>query len=633
MDSSLKNANILIVDDKEANIDILVGLLEFQSYTNIKTTTDPRTVVNLFKNFNPDIILLDLMMPYFSGYEVMEQLRDLIPKDTFLPILVLTADLTEEAKQRALSGGAKDFIAKPFNLNEVDLRIRNLLQTRFLYQQLKNQNKILDKKVKERTLELQLKNSELIIAKNKAEESDRLKTAFLNNISHEIRTPFVGLLGFLSMIQNEKLNKEDRDEYISIINKSANRLMITINDVIEISQIQAGLIKLDKSEINIKSLIDDIYVQNKKNADSKDLKFIVKNELSDSNKYLSTDGLKLNSILSIFVGNAIKFTLKGEVEINVKLESDFVVFSVKDTGLGIPKSIQKIIFERFMQADVSSTRKYEGMGLGLSIAKAHAEILGGSISLLSEEGKGSVFSISIPYMESVHEEIPLVNNVLPQNNEDELENLVILIVDDDKLSQMIISIEFNTFSKEVLIANNGIEAVNICRLRKDIDLVLMDIQMPEMDGIEAIRLIREFNTDIIIIAQTAYAFSGDKEKAIKAGCNQYLNKPINHNDMLTIIKNEINKKNNHDKVLLSQSINENFNEKQILEAVENLPLTIIKNLSDAIAVADIDLMLSVINSITPLYPELAQYLLKLTNDYNYNEIQELLSKKGKCHQD
>ncbi|MFZ4401878.1 MAG: response regulator [Bacteroidales bacterium] len=627
MDSNFKNANILIVDDKEANIDILVGLLEFQEYSNIKTTTDSRLVVDLLNSFQPDLILLDLMMPYFSGYEVMDQLRELIPKDTFLPILVLTADLTEEAKQRALSGGAKDFIAKPFNLNEVDLRIRNLLQTRFLHQQLKNQNKILDNKVKERTLELQLKNSELIVAKNKAEESDRLKTAFLNNISHEIRTPFVGLLGFLSMIQNEKLNKEDRDEYISIINKSANRLMITINDVIEISQIQAGLIKLNKSEINIKSLIDDIYVQNKKNADSKDLKFIVKNELSDSNKYLSTDGLKLNSILSIFVGNAIKFTLKGEVEINVKLESDFIVFSVKDTGLGIPKNIQKIIFERFMQADVSSTRKYEGMGLGLSIAKAHAEILGGSISLLSEEGKGSVFSISIPYLESVNEEITLANNVLPQNNEDELENLVILIVDDDKLSQMIISIEFNTFSKEVLIANNGIEAVDICRLRKDIDLVLMDIQMPEMDGIEAIRLIREFNTDIIIIAQTAYAFSGDKEKAIKAGCNQYLNKPINHNDMLNIIKNEINKKN-HNKVLLSQFENDYSNEKQILECVENLPLSIIKNLSDAIAVADIDLTLSVINSITPLYPELAQYLLKLTNDYNYNEIQELLSKKG-----
>jgi len=628
IDSTLKNAKILIVDDKEANIDILVGLLEFQGYTNLKTTTDSRLVVSLFNIFQPDLILLDLMMPYFSGYEVMSQLKQLIPRDTFMPILVLTADLTDEAKQLALSGGAKDFIAKPFNLNEVDLRIRNLLETRCLQQQLKNQNVLLDEKVKERTTELQIKNSELNVAKNKAEESDRLKTAFLNNISHEIRTPFNALLGFLSMIQSDKLNIVDRDEYIRIINKSADRLMHTINDIVEISQIQAGQIKLNKSDTNIKNLIDEIYFHYKKNADTKGLKFIIKNELSASIKYLSTDNQKLNSILSIFVGNAIKFTSKGEVEMSIKQEPDFLVFSVKDTGLGIPKNKQKVIFEKFMQADVSSTRKYEGAGLGLSIAKAHAEILGGDIHLESEEGKGSVFSFSIPYQAYVHEEKSNKSYILTQKKEDEIENLKILIVDDDKMSQMLLSIEVNNFAKEVLIANNGIEAVETCRSCDDIDLVLMDIQMPEMDGIEAIRHIRGFNADIIIIAQTAYAFSGDKEKAIKAGCNQYLSKPINKKDLLKIIKNEINKKNNTEKLLLSHYENEHLNKKKILEGVENLPFEIIKNLSDAIAVADIDLMIALIKNIQPSNPELAQYFLNLTNDYNYNEIQVLLSKKG-----
>ncbi|MFZ4398723.1 MAG: response regulator, partial [Bacteroidales bacterium] len=534
----------------------------------------------------------------------------------------------EEAKQKALAGGAKDFIAKPFNLNEVDLRIKNLLETRFLHQQLKNQNEILDEKVKERTSELQFLNSELNLAKNRAEESDRLKTAFLNNISHEIRTPFNGLLGFISMIQNEKLNIEDRDEYIRIINKSADRLMNTINDIIEISQIQAGLIKLNKSETNIKNLLDDIYVQHKKNADRKSLNFIVKNELAGTIKYVSTDSLKLNSILSIFVGNAMKFTTKGEVEINVKQESEYIVFSVKDTGLGIPENKQKLIFDRFMQADVSSTRKFEGAGLGLSIAKAHAEILGGDIHMDSVEGKGSIFSISIPYKEYVHEEKSIENNVISQKKEVELENLKILIVDDDKMSQMLLSIEVNAFAKEILIANNGIEAVEACRSFVDLDLVLMDIQMPEMDGIEAIRCIREFNKDIIIIAQTAYAFSGDKERAIKAGCNQYLSKPINKEDMLTIIRSEISKKNNPGKALLSQDENEQFSEKQIIVGIENLPDTITKDLSDAIAVADIDLMVALIKGIIPLNPGLAQYLLNLTNDYNYYEIQELLRKKS-----
>ena len=196
------------------------------------------------------------------------------------------------------------------------------------------------------------------------------------------------------------------------------------------------------------------------------------------------------------------------------------------------------------------------------------------------------------------------------------------------MSQMIISIEVNTFAKEVIIANNGIEAVEACRNCKDIDLVLMDIQMPGMDGIEAIRKIREFNTDVIIIAQTAHALSGEKEKAIKAGCNQYLSKPINNEEMLTIIKSEIYKKNNAKKVSSSQNEKEHITEKQITAGIEYLPNYIVKNLTDAIATADIDLMIVVINSITPLNPELAQYFLNLTNDYNYYEIQELLSKKG-----
>ena len=173
IDSTFKNANILIVDDKVANIDILAGLLQIQGYTNIKTTTDPRLVVSLFKSFNPDLILLDLMMPYLTGFEVMVQLKELIPDGTYLPILVLTADIAVEAKQRALAGGARDFLAKPFNLIEVGLRIKNLLFARYLHQQLQNQNLILEEKVRERTIKLEKTNVDLVAAKDKAEESDR----------------------------------------------------------------------------------------------------------------------------------------------------------------------------------------------------------------------------------------------------------------------------------------------------------------------------------------------------------------------------------------------------------------------------------------------------------------------------
>ncbi|MEI6276849.1 MAG: response regulator, partial [Prolixibacteraceae bacterium] len=209
IDSSLKKANILIVDDQDANIDVLEGFLEMQGFENIKTTTDPRLVVSLFESYQPDIILLDLSMPYLNGFEVMELLRKLLKGNTILPILVLTADVTNETKIRALSGGANDFLTKPFDLLEVGLRIRNLLHSSYLQQQLLSHNAILDEKVMERTRELVEKNFELIAAKEKAEESDRLKTSFINNISHEIRTPLNGIVGFGQILMEPDLMDEE----------------------------------------------------------------------------------------------------------------------------------------------------------------------------------------------------------------------------------------------------------------------------------------------------------------------------------------------------------------------------------------------------------------------------------------
>ena len=202
IDSTYKNAKILIVDDKEVNIDILTGLLDIQGYHNLASTTDPRLVVGLYQSFQPDLILLDLMMPHLTGYEVMDQLKEIAPADVYLPILVLTADITTEAKQKALRHGANDFLSKPFDLIEVGLRIENLLFTRFLHQQSLNQNQILEVKVKERTAELEKSNAELIVAREKAESGDRLKTAFIRNISHEIRTPLNGILGMYQVLSD-----------------------------------------------------------------------------------------------------------------------------------------------------------------------------------------------------------------------------------------------------------------------------------------------------------------------------------------------------------------------------------------------------------------------------------------------
>ena len=389
IDASLKNANILIVDDQEANIDVLEGLLLIQGYLNIKTTTDPRNVVSLLSSFQPDIILLDLAMPHLSGFEVLEQIKEIVPIAYYLPILVLTADITLEARERALSNGAKDFLVKPFDLTEANLRIHNLLETRYLYQQQENQNHILEEKVKERT-------KELVIAKEKAEESDRLKTAFLNNISHEIRTPFNGIIGLLSMLIEDAISKEEKEEYVNMINYSADRLMNTINDIVEISQIQAEKIELSISKVNIDYLINVLIDKFKTPTENKQLDLIIKNNLPSNIENINTDKLKLISILSYIIDNAIKFTNAGNIELGIDYNSDFLMFFVKDTGVGINKNDYTKIFERFMQVDVSNTRLYEGSGLGLSIAKTYTEILGGKIWGESEINKGSIFYIFIP---------------------------------------------------------------------------------------------------------------------------------------------------------------------------------------------------------------------------------------------
>src|SRR3989339_108105 len=211
MNSTLKNANILIVDDQQANIDVLTSLLELKEYTSLATTTDSRLVVTMLKDFNPDLILLDLMMPHLDGFQILEQLKGLIPAGTYVPILVLTADVTPDAKQIALAGGANDFLSKPFDLIEVDLRIKNLLKTRFLHQQLENQNLILEEKVKERTKELEETNKKLIEAKEKVEQSDKLKSEFLRQMSLEMRTPTNAVLSFTNLLREEMMNKISPD--------------------------------------------------------------------------------------------------------------------------------------------------------------------------------------------------------------------------------------------------------------------------------------------------------------------------------------------------------------------------------------------------------------------------------------
>jgi PAS domain S-box-containing protein len=382
---------------------------------------------------------------------------------------------------------------------------------------------------------------ELIKAKEKAEESDRLKSAFLTNMSHEIRTPMNGILGFSELLKEPNLTSDEQQDYIQTIQISGSRMLNTINNIVDISKIESGLTKVDINETNLNEKIEFTYKFFKPEVEIKGIKFSFKNGLQSKEAIINTDNEKVYAILTNLVKNAIKFTYEGSIEFGYEKKGEYLEFFVKDTGVGIPQKQHQIIFKRFRQGSESHNRGYEGSGLGLSIAKSYIEMLGGEIWVESQEGKGSTFYFTIPYNAVSEEKIELLNAVSEKLKEVEIKKLKVLIVEDDEISYSLLSRMIQKLSYEVLHAITGVEAIEACRDNPDLDLVLMDIRMPEMDGNEATRQIRQFNKDVIIIAQTAYGFSSDKEKTIEAGCNDYISKPINKNLLYDLIKKHCNK--------------------------------------------------------------------------------------------
>ncbi len=378
---------------------------------------------------------------------------------------------------------------------------------------------------------------ELMRAKEKAEESDRLKSAFLANMSHEIRTPMNGILGFISLLKTPKLPGEEQQEFIGVIEKSDARMLNIIDDIINISQIESGNIEISISETNINIQVEDTFNFFKPEADNKKLNLSFKNILPSHEAIIKTDREKVYAVLSNLVKNALKFTQTGSIELGYEKKGEFLEFFVKDTGTGITQEQKKIIFERFRQGSELLTRNYEGAGLGLAISKAYVEMLGGKIWIESNKKQGSTFRFSIPYLNGNEkkEQFPVIT-------EKEILNpgkLKILVAEDDETSMMLLEIMIKPLASIFYQAITGKEAVEFCRINPDIDLVLMDIQMPDMDGYEATRQIREFNKEVVIIAQTAYALAGDCEKATEAGCNDYISKPFKMNELTEMIESYV----------------------------------------------------------------------------------------------
>lgn len=373
-------------------------------------------------------------------------------------------------------------------------------------------------------------------AKEKAEESDRLKSAFLMNMSHEIRTPMNGILGFLDLLRNPELDQSQASSYIDIVNKSGQRLLETINDILELSKIEAGEAELRLEVVNLEELMCFQLDFFQPQVRERGIFLKIDRQLKGEEALVYADRGKLDSILTNLIRNAIKFTKKGSITFGNTLRNNRVVFYVTDTGIGIPQDRIPVIFDRFIHADMGITREHEGSGLGLAIVKAYVQAMDGDIQVDSVVGQGSTFTFSVPYQEAVSSGDGVrVADIPGSSDKPLLLGKTILVAEDDEYSFIYLQTLLEREGVSLVHCLNGKETVDVLRKKPDIDLVLMDIKMPVMDGLEATRLIREFRPEIPIIAQTAYAIAGDRKKAIDAGCNDYLTKPIRKGDLEALI--------------------------------------------------------------------------------------------------
>jgi len=395
----------------------------------------------------------------------------------------------------------------------------------------------LEKETRFRRL-LRREHEDLALAKRKAEESDHLKTAFLSNMSHEIRTPMNAILGFSNLLSHPDISSIEKEEFINLIRINGKNLLTLVEDIIDISKIDSGQLQIKNTSCNlhqVMTIVYDSFLDDIKRRGLFNLKLYLKEGVADDNIRILTDEHRLQQILINLVGNAVKFTERGFVEFGYTQENDqFLQFYVKDTGIGLPKDKEKEIFERFSKFNSDKDRLYGGTGIGLSIAKHLVDLMGGEIWVESEPLVGTTFYFTIPY----HRLSIPINAIeeIPEPTKDfNWEGKTFLVAEDEEDNFRYIEVALALSNASLIWARDGQEAVDVFKRVNDIDLVLMDIKMPQMDGYTATREIKNISSKVPVIAQTAYAMSEEKEKSREAGCDDYIAKPIGYDDLLATI--------------------------------------------------------------------------------------------------
>jgi signal transduction histidine kinase len=544
MSQTDKLVNVLIVDDDELDKKLVrlvlmkaAGLIKFNVDT-AKTITE--ALEKLVKN-GFDIILLDLNLPDSRGIETVQKIFGVAPG---VPIVVLTGLDDEDAGLDAVRSGAEDYLVKGDGL-EVSL-VRTI---RYAIERKKASASLIEAKQ-----ELEQINARLIKATaianemaTEAEKANIAKSQFLANMSHEIRTPMNAIIGFSEVLREEPLTEQQR-EYIKMILDSSEHLLKLINDILDFSKIEAGRIRVETSECDIRALLTSIESLMNPVAKQKQLEFKITCADNVPNA-ISTDPSKLKQCLVNLVNNAIKFTEQGYIELIarqiVKEDKSFIEFEVADTGIGIPPDKQNAIFELFTQLDGSTTRKYGGTGLGLTITKQLTRLIGGDISVESEVGKGSKFKLVVPanIADGQHGKSKNLENVPERNHQLQGETEIsfsgrVLVAEDSLTNQTLIRLLLEKLGFVVTIAKNGLEAVEAVK-NQHFDLILMDIQMPEMNGYDATKKIHRLGVKTPIIAMTASIDEENKKECLQAGCDDYVSKPIDKARLIKVISEHL----------------------------------------------------------------------------------------------
>ncbi|OPL13187.1 MAG: hypothetical protein AVO38_13985 [delta proteobacterium ML8_D] len=387
--------------------------------------------------------------------------------------------------------------------------------------------------IKEDITERKKMLEELVTAKEKAQESDKLKTAFINNISHEIRTPLNGILGFGALLSQTDPSPEAKKEMLEIVQQSSNRLMNTITDYMDMARIVSGTMEVHKKEFLLLPFVEEVAEKARQLCAGKQIGFETDYQIDDADLAIHSDSELISKIFSILLENALKFTGRGSIRFGCKRKEGFIVFFVQDTGKGIDPGKLDDIFNLFTQGDPSSMRDYEGSGLGLSIASGLVKLLGGTISANSETAKGSTFTFTVPYKEN---EITKQTPPTGKKTDFVAAKPLVLLAEDEESNYLYMKAVLKEAGCDYLLAQNGEEAVALCKQHPAIILVLMDIEMPVMDGLEATKHIRKFRPELLIIATTAYAQAGDEQRFLNAGCDGYLPKPIEMEKILALLQ-------------------------------------------------------------------------------------------------